>query len=99
MMYVGAAILMLVGLSGFAVVRTRDVTAQVIALGFYGLFDSADVLLLPSSRCGAFAGDSGRGGVATHGDAGDITHAISHNGARAAQDAKRSPTRRTRRRT
>jgi uncharacterized MnhB-related membrane protein len=36
MMYVGACILLLVGVSGFAVVRTRDVTSQVIALGFYG---------------------------------------------------------------
>jgi energy-converting hydrogenase B subunit D len=31
------ALLLLVAVSGFAVVRTRDVTAQVIALGFYGL--------------------------------------------------------------
>ncbi len=37
MMYVGAGILVLVGYSGFAVVRTRDVTKQIIALGFYGL--------------------------------------------------------------
>ncbi|HEY0795574.1 MAG TPA: DUF4040 domain-containing protein [Acidisarcina sp.] len=37
MMYVGAGILILVGISGFAVVRTRDVTAQILALGFYGL--------------------------------------------------------------
>ncbi|HEY3707497.1 MAG TPA: DUF4040 domain-containing protein [Terracidiphilus sp.] len=37
MMWVGAGILMLVGVSGFAVVRTRDVTAQIVALGFYGL--------------------------------------------------------------
>ena len=37
MMYVGAAILLLVAYSGFAVVRTRDVTQQIIALGFYGL--------------------------------------------------------------
>lgn len=37
MMWVGAGILLLVGVSGFAVVRTRDVIAQVIALGFYGL--------------------------------------------------------------
>jgi energy-converting hydrogenase B subunit D len=37
MMYVGAGILVLVGISGFAVVRTRDVTAQILALGFYGL--------------------------------------------------------------
>ncbi len=37
MMYVGAAILILAGISGFAVVHTRDVTCQVLALGFYGL--------------------------------------------------------------
>ncbi len=37
MMYLGAGILLLVALSGFAVVRTRDVTAQIIALGFYGM--------------------------------------------------------------
>jgi energy-converting hydrogenase B subunit D len=37
MMYVGAGILLLVAYSGFAVVRTRDVTQQIIALGFYGL--------------------------------------------------------------
>ena len=36
-MYVGAAILLLLAVSGFAVVRTRDTTEQVIALGFYGL--------------------------------------------------------------
>ena len=32
----GAALLLLVAVSGFAVVRTRDVTGQVIALSFYG---------------------------------------------------------------
>ena len=37
MMYVGAGILLLVAYSGFVVVRTRDVTQQIIALGFYGL--------------------------------------------------------------
>jgi uncharacterized MnhB-related membrane protein len=37
MMYVGSALLLLVAVSGFAVVRTRDVTAQTLALGFYGL--------------------------------------------------------------
>ena len=37
MMYVGAGILLLVAVSGFAVVRTRDVTAQILALGFYGM--------------------------------------------------------------
>ena len=37
MMYVGAGILLLVGYGGFVVVRTRDVTQQIVALGFYGL--------------------------------------------------------------
>lgn len=37
MMYTGVGIVILVAVSGFAVVRTRDVTAQVVALGFYGL--------------------------------------------------------------
>lgn len=37
MMYVGAALLLLIGVSGFAVVRTRDVTSQVLALGFFGI--------------------------------------------------------------
>lgn len=37
MIWVGAGILILVGVSGFAVVTTRDVTCQVLALGFYGL--------------------------------------------------------------
>jgi energy-converting hydrogenase B subunit D len=37
MMYAGAGILLLMAVSGFAVVRTRDVTSQIIALGFYGL--------------------------------------------------------------
>lgn len=37
MMYVGAFLLVLVGVSGFAVVQTRDVTSQTVALGFYGL--------------------------------------------------------------
>jgi len=32
----GAALLLLVAVAGFAVVRTRDVTSQVISLGFYG---------------------------------------------------------------
>lgn len=36
-LWFGAALLVLVALSGFAVVRTRDVTAQVITLSFYGL--------------------------------------------------------------
>lgn len=37
MMYVGAGILLLIAVAGFAVVRTRDTTQQIIALGFYGL--------------------------------------------------------------
>jgi energy-converting hydrogenase B subunit D len=37
MMWVGAGLLLLVAVSGFGVVRTRDVTSQVIALGFYGI--------------------------------------------------------------
>jgi uncharacterized MnhB-related membrane protein len=37
MMWVGAGLLLLVAITGFAVVRTRDVTSQVIALGFYGV--------------------------------------------------------------
>lgn len=37
MIWAGAGILLLLAVSGFAVVRTHDVTAQVIALGFYGL--------------------------------------------------------------
>ena len=37
MIWAGAGILLLLAVSGFAVVRTHDVTAQVIALGFYGV--------------------------------------------------------------
>lgn len=37
MMYFGAAILLLLAVSAFAVVRTRNTTQQVIALSFYGL--------------------------------------------------------------
>ncbi|GAC1422045.1 MAG: hypothetical protein NVSMB62_17470 [Acidobacteriaceae bacterium] len=37
MMWFGAGLLLLAGLSGLQVVRTRDVTEQVIALGFYGV--------------------------------------------------------------
>lgn len=37
MMWVGGGLLLLVAVSGFGVVRTRDVTNQVIALGFYGV--------------------------------------------------------------
>ena len=49
----GAGLLLLVAVAGFAVVRTRDVTSQVISLGFYGtlmalvffFFQSPDVAL------------------------------------------------------
>jgi uncharacterized MnhB-related membrane protein len=37
MMWVGAGLLLLIAVSGFMVVRTREVTEQVLALGFYGL--------------------------------------------------------------
>jgi uncharacterized MnhB-related membrane protein len=37
MTWFGAALLALVAVAGLAVVRTRDVTCQVISLGFYGL--------------------------------------------------------------
>ena len=37
MIWCGAGILILLAIAGFAVVRTQDVTEQVIALGFYGL--------------------------------------------------------------
>jgi uncharacterized MnhB-related membrane protein len=37
MTWFGAAMLLLVAISGLAVVRTCDVTEQVIALGFYGI--------------------------------------------------------------
>lgn len=37
MMYIGVGILLLVAISGFAVVITRDVTSQILALSFYGL--------------------------------------------------------------
>jgi uncharacterized MnhB-related membrane protein len=37
MIWMGAGLLLLVGATGFGVVRTRDVTSQVIALGFYGV--------------------------------------------------------------
>ena len=37
MTWFGAGLLLLVAISGLAVVRTRDVTEQVIALGFYGV--------------------------------------------------------------
>lgn len=37
MIWVGAVLLLLVAVTGFGVVRTRDVTSQVIALSFYGV--------------------------------------------------------------
>jgi uncharacterized MnhB-related membrane protein len=37
MIWVGAGLLLLVAATGLGVVRTRDVTSQVIALGFYGM--------------------------------------------------------------
>lgn len=37
MNWFGAGLLLLVAVGGLAVVRTRDVTEQVIALGFYGV--------------------------------------------------------------
>jgi len=35
--WVGAGLLLLVAVTGLGVVRTRDVTSQVIALSFYGV--------------------------------------------------------------
>jgi energy-converting hydrogenase B subunit D len=37
MIWVGSGLLLLVAVTGFGVVKTRDVTSQVIALGFYGV--------------------------------------------------------------
>lgn len=37
MIWFGAGLLFLVAVGGLAVVRTRDVTEQVLALGFYGV--------------------------------------------------------------
>jgi energy-converting hydrogenase B subunit D len=37
MTWFGAGLLLLVAVGGLAVVRTRDVTEQVLALGFYGV--------------------------------------------------------------
>ena len=37
MTYFGACLLLLIAVSGLGVVRTRNVTEQVVALGFYGL--------------------------------------------------------------
>ncbi|HEV2462847.1 MAG TPA: DUF4040 domain-containing protein [Acidobacteriaceae bacterium] len=33
----GSLLLLLIAISGFMVVRTRDVTAQILSLSFYGL--------------------------------------------------------------
>lgn len=49
----GGLLLVLIAISGFMVVRTRDVTAQILALSFYGLvlavmfffFEAPDVAL------------------------------------------------------
>jgi len=35
--WIGAGLLLLVAFTGLGVVRTRDVTSQVIALSFYGV--------------------------------------------------------------
>lgn len=37
MTWFGAALLLLVAVNGWGVVRTRDVTEQVVALGFFGV--------------------------------------------------------------
>jgi uncharacterized MnhB-related membrane protein len=37
MIWVGAGLLLLVAVSGLAVVCTRDVTSQILALSFYGV--------------------------------------------------------------
>jgi uncharacterized MnhB-related membrane protein len=37
MMILGAGLLVLIAISGFVIVRTDDVTNQILALGFYGL--------------------------------------------------------------
>ena len=37
MSWFGAGLLLLVAIGAFSVVRTRDVTEQVVALGFYGV--------------------------------------------------------------
>ena len=37
MIFFGGFLLLLLGVSGLGVVRTRDVTEQIIALAFYGL--------------------------------------------------------------
>ncbi len=40
MMIFGAALLLLIAVTGFVIVRTHDVTSQVLALTFYGLLFS-----------------------------------------------------------
>lgn len=37
MMILGTALLVLIAISGLVIVRTDDVTNQILALGFYGL--------------------------------------------------------------
>lgn len=37
MMYLGFGLLALIAVSAFVIVRTDDVTSQLLALGFYGL--------------------------------------------------------------
>lgn len=37
MIWAGAGLLLLVAVSGFSVVCTRDVTSQILALSFYGI--------------------------------------------------------------
>jgi uncharacterized MnhB-related membrane protein len=37
MMIFGAALLLLIAVTGFVIVRTHDITSQVFALTFYGL--------------------------------------------------------------
>lgn len=53
MIWFGAGLLLLIAITGFAIVRTHDVVNQLLALGFYGLlmalmfflFQSPDVAL------------------------------------------------------
>ena len=37
MIWFGAGLLLLIAITGFTIVRTRDVVNQLLALGFYGL--------------------------------------------------------------
>ncbi len=37
MIWAGSGLLLLIAITGFAIVRTRDVVNQLLALGFYGL--------------------------------------------------------------